>query len=263
MTYPGTVSTPPPNPPDWRRRLDALTSASRSVARDTARNTGRALRERPAPAEPVKARFEPTSWHGGLTVMAAVAALLWVVQIVNAALDYRLSHDLALHPRATSGLWGIALAPAVHDSYFHLLSNTLPFILIGWAVLLAGVRGLVVSTAVVVLLGGALAWLAAPTGTVLGSGLVVIGWMGYLIARAFFSRSLKWILVAVLVLFFFGTLLGALVPSFDRGVSWQAYLGYFVAGAAAGAALHRRAERRPRRRRWGQARTTGDGTADA
>lgn len=251
MTYAGPVSTPPSTPPEWRRRLDALGAASRSVARDTARNTARAVRERPTPAEPEKPRFEPTSWHGALTVMAGVAAVLWVVQIVNAALHYRLSHDLALHPRAVSGLWGIVFAPVVHDSYFHLLSNTLPFVLVGWAVLLAGVRGLVISTAMVVLIGGALTWLDAPSGTVLGCGLVILGWMGYLIARAFFSRSFKWILVAVLVLFFFGTLLGALVPSFGHGVAWEASLSYFVAGLAAGAVLHGR-ERRQRqsRPRW-------------
>ena len=69
---------------------------------------------------------------------------------------------------------------------------------------------------------------------------MIFGWMGYLLARAFFSRQFKWILVAVLVLTFFGTLLLGLFPNLNSGVSWQAHLCGFAAGVGAGALLHPR-----------------------
>ncbi len=89
--------------------------------------------------------------------------------------------------------------------------------------------------------GGLITWLIGPADTVIvGAGGLVFGWMGYLLARAVFSRRLKWILVAVAVLFFYGTLLAGLLPSLHSNVSWQANLGGFVAGAVAGAVLHPR-----------------------
>jgi membrane associated rhomboid family serine protease len=57
--------------------------------------------------------------------------------------------------------------------------------------------------------------------------------LGYLVARAVFSRRLKWILVAVMLLVFFGTLLSSLLPTVDSRVSWQSH----VCGAAVGVAV--------------------------
>ncbi len=53
---------------------------------------------------------------------------------------------------------------------------------------------------------------------------MVFGWLGYLLARAFFSRRLKWIVVAVLLLVFFSTMLGGLLPTADSNVSWQSHV---------------------------------------
>jgi membrane associated rhomboid family serine protease len=82
--------------------------------------------------------------------------------------------------------------------------------------------------------------LVAPSGLIVGASGLVFGWLGYLIARAYFSRKLRWIFVAVVVLVFFGTLLNGLLPSFNSNVSWQAHVCGFAAGIAAGAVLHPR-----------------------
>ena len=44
----------------------------------------------------------------------------------------------------------------------------------------------------------------------------MFGWLGYLLARAYFSRRLKWIVTALALLIFFGTFLGQLLPSRGR-----------------------------------------------
>jgi membrane associated rhomboid family serine protease len=50
--------------------------------------------------------------------------------------------------------------------------------------------------------------------------------------------------VAIAVFFFFGTLLGGLVPSLDNGGSWQSHVFGFAAGVFAGWLLHPRTARR-------------------
>jgi membrane associated rhomboid family serine protease len=193
--------------------------------------------------------FDPQSWTGALIIMGAVGAVLWIVQIVNAADNYHLDR-FGVRPREIDGLWGVVTMPFLHASYAHMFSNTVPLVLIGWVLLLSGLRTWVTVTALVVVGGGILTWLVAPGHSlIVGASGMIFGWLGYLLARAYFSRRLKWIVVAVLVLVFFGTLLFGLFPTLNSDVSWQAHVCGFVAGVGAGALLHPRGgeTRLPRR----------------
>jgi membrane associated rhomboid family serine protease len=189
--------------------------------------------------------IDPSSWGGAIIIMAFVGAVLWTIQLVNAADNYQLDR-FGLAPREASGLWGVLTEPFLHASYGHMLSNTVPLVLIGWVLMLSGIRTWLIVTAIVVVGGGVLTWLVGPSNTVIvGASGMIFGWLGYLLARAYFSRELKWIVVAVLVLLFFGTLLFGLFPTLHSNVSWQAHVCGFVAGIGAGALLHpRRGETR-------------------
>jgi membrane associated rhomboid family serine protease len=174
--------------------------------------------------------------------MGVVVAVVWIVQIINSSHGYSLDR-FGLRPRRIDGLWGVLTEPFLHASYGHLLSNTGPLVAIGWVLLLSGVRTWLTVTGVVMLVGGLLTWLLAPSGLIVGASGLIFGWLGYLIARAYFSRRFRWIVVAIGVLFFFGTLLTNVLPSYDSQVSWQSHACGFAAGILAGALLH------PRRRR--------------
>jgi membrane associated rhomboid family serine protease len=192
--------------------------------------------------------FDPTSWSGALILMLTAAAVLWGIQIVNAAHHQSLDR-FGLRPRRVDGLWGVLTEPFLHASYGHLFSNTVPLILIGWALLLSGVRVWLIVSGLVIAIGGLATWLVAPSGVIVGASGLIFGWLGYLIARAYFSRKLKWIVIAVMMLVFFGTLLANLLPSYDSNVSWQAHVCGFAAGIVAGAVLHPRRSKRPKLRR--------------
>jgi membrane associated rhomboid family serine protease len=239
---------PPPAeaaPPAKSSRAASLGAAAgrvRTAARDNAR-TQAAARAR---AEP---RFDASSWVGALVVMVVLGAALWVVQIVNAERNYDFLR-VGLKPREVGGLWGILTQAFLHASYRDMLSDTLPVVLIGWVLLLAGVRTWLTVTLTVIVVGGALTWLIGPGTTVIvGDSVLVFGWIGYLVARAIFARKIKWILVAIMVLLIFGTLLGGLVPVSHSQNSWQAHLSGFVAGVAIAAFLHPRRGRTPASRR--------------
>ena len=210
------------------------------------------LRRPPAPAtSATEPRFDPTSWSGALVVMAIFGAVLWIVQIVNAA-DHQHLNRFGLKPRSVDGLWGILTQPFLHQGYSGLLSDTVAAVAIGWVLLLSGVRVWLFVTAAVVILGGAATWLVAPgvghSGrAIVGSSGLAFGWMGYLIARAYFSRKIKWILTAVALLVFFGTLLGSLVPSGNSHGSWQSRACGFAVGVFIGWLLHPRGRRNNRK----------------
>ena len=192
--------------------------------------------------------FTPTSWGGALQIMLGLGAVLWVVQIINAGNNYGLDR-FGLRPRTTDGLIGIFTSPFLHASYGQLVGNTAPFVLIGWAILLSGVRPFVIVSVIVIVVGGLATWLIAPSGLIVGASGLIMGWVGYLLARAFFSRRLVWIAAAVLVFFFFGGLFGGLLPSLDQNVSWQGHLFGFLAGILAGWMLHPRRSKQPKQAR--------------
>jgi membrane associated rhomboid family serine protease len=200
--------------------------------------TRRFGRTKPEP-KPWYRKIKATSWGGALLIMAVIAAVLFVVQLVN-AIDHQHLDRFGLHPRTVSGLWGIITMPFLHATWWQLVSIVGPFILIGWVVMLSGVRTWCIATAVSVVVGGALAWAVAPDRIIVGVSPLVFGWTGYLVARALRSRKVLWILSAIAVVFFFSGLFGGLLPSINATVPWQAHVSGFVAGALAGWVLHPR-----------------------
>jgi membrane associated rhomboid family serine protease len=184
--------------------------------------------------------FDPSSWSGALIVVAVFGALIWAIQIANAHHSYDYNR-FGLKPRELDGLWGVVTQPFLHESYGHLLSNTVPLLGIGWVLMLSGMRVWLFVTATVIVLGGFATWLVAPSNTtIVGASGLVFGWLGYLLARAYFTRRLKWIFTAVALLLFFGTLLGSLLPTVNARVSWQSHICGFLAGIFVGWLLHPR-----------------------
>jgi membrane associated rhomboid family serine protease len=188
------------------------------------------------------------SWGGAFLLMLVATAVLWAVLLAD-ALDQHRFDQYGLRPRTLAGLEGIVTAPFLHANLGHLLSNTVPFVLLGWVLMLSGLRTWLVVTGLVMLVGGIATWLVAPSGVIVGASGLIFGWLGYLLARAFFARRILWIIVAALVVLFFGSLLSGLLPSFDSHISWQDHVCGFAAGIGTAWLLHPRglSRRRPLR----------------
>ncbi len=166
-------------------------------------------------------------------VMLAVAAALIALELVDAfLLGDRLERHHGLIPRELSGLDGIASAPLLHDDLTHVAANLLPLVVLGGLVLLRGIDRFLQVTAIVVVAGGLATWLVARSGNHVGASGLVFGYLGYLLAAAFFERSLRSILVAVLVGLVYGGLLWGILPT-NPGVSFEGHLFGLLAGIAA------------------------------
>jgi membrane associated rhomboid family serine protease len=175
----------------------------------------------------------------GMILVAGMAALMWLVEVVDQVAGGRLDRN-GIEPRELDGLDGIAWAPFLHDGFDHLIGNTIPFLLLGFAIALGGVARVILVTAIVAVVGGLGTWLIAPANTVhIGASGIVFGYAAYLVARGLFSRSVAQIVLGVVVLVVWGaTLLQGLVP--EDGISWQGHLFGAVGGVLAARFLHRR-----------------------
>ena len=179
----------------------------------------------------------------GLAFVAAMAALMWVVEVVDRVAGGRLD-AYGIEPREVEGLDGVVFAPFLHAGWDHLIGNTIPFLLLGFAIAIGGLARVAAVTGIVALVGGLGTWLVAPENTIhIGASGIVFGYAAYLVARGIYSRSAAQILVGLVVLAVWGTtLLRGLVP--EDGISWQGHLFGAVGGVLAARVLHRRAVRR-------------------
>jgi membrane associated rhomboid family serine protease len=196
----------------------------------------------------------------GLRALAALLAIMWAVEIVNALDSYRLDRD-GIVPRSVSHLDGILFAPFLHASFTHLLGNTIPFVILGFAIALAGAARLLRVTLIVGVVSGLGTWLIAPAGTVtVGASGVVFGYATYLISRGVFNRRIFEIVLGVgVAVVFGGVLLVDLIP--HNGISWQAHLFGGIGGVLAASALNERSTKRPGNRMTGLSAELGEAPA--
>lgn len=178
----------------------------------------------------------------GFRLVLGMAALMWVVEVVD-AIDHHRLDTWGIEPRDVEGLRGVVAAPFLHSGFDHLISNTIPFLMLGLAIALSGVVRVAAVTVVVIVVGGLGTWVFAPENTIhIGASGVVFGYASYLISRGVFDRSvLELAIGALVVVIWGGVLLGGLVP--QDGVSWQ---GHFF--GAVGGVLAARLLAPPRRR---------------
>ena len=175
----------------------------------------------------------------GFLVVAAMAALMWIVEIADQVAGGRLDR-YGIEPREADGLDGIAFAPFLHAGFDHLIGNTVPFLVLGFAIAVGGAARVALVTLIVAVVGGLGTWLIAPADTVhIGASGVVFGYAAYLVARGVYTRSVVQIGLGLVVLAVWGTtLLQGLVP--EDGISWQGHLFGAVGGVIAARLLHRR-----------------------
>jgi membrane associated rhomboid family serine protease len=174
---------------------------------------------------------------GGYVLVAAMAALMWLVEVYDAVGGD--PDSAGIRPRDADGLVGVATSPFLHGSWGHLIGNTIPFLVLGMAIAIGGLARVAAVTGIVALVGGIGTWLTAPSNTVvIGASGVIFGYATYLVARGIYTRRGLHLFVGLLVLGLYGTtLLFGLVPT--PGVSWQAHLFGGIGGVVAARVLHR------------------------
>src|SRR3546814_12637878 len=75
-------------------------------------------------------------------------ALLYVIEFADMLMANRLDRE-GIEPRETDGLLGIVFAPLLHGGWGHLIANTFPALVLGFLILLSGLRTWVGVTLVV------------------------------------------------------------------------------------------------------------------
>lgn len=173
-------------------------------------------------------------------ILGSFLLIFWVLEIVDQLFLGRALDGLGVRPRTVAGLRGMLFAPFLHGNFPHLIANTIPFLVLGWFVLVQGTRTFWLVTAVSILVSGLGMWLFGRSNSIhLGASGLIFGYFGFLLLRAYFERSLRAILWAIGVFLLYGGMLWGIV-AFQTGVSWQAHLFGFLGGGLAAYLLGQR-----------------------
>lgn len=168
-----------------------------------------------------------------LSILLTLVALFWAVELIDWLLWTRSLDLYGIRPRTLPGLRQILFAPFLHVGLSHLTANTVPFLVLGWLVMLRSERDFIAVSVIATAISGLGVWLTGPANSVhLGASGVIFGYLGYLLARAFFERSAPAVGLALIAGLLYGGILWGVLPG-QAGISWQAHLFGFVGGVLA------------------------------
>ena len=165
-------------------------------------------------------------------LLFGLLAIMWAVEVMDLLLPMVDLDQLGIRPRTERGLVGILLSPFLHVGFGHLISNSIPFLLLGGLVMTGGRRRFLMLSVWVTLVGGSGVWLLGGSRTVhLGASLLIFGYLGFLLTRGIAERSIGGVLVSLVLLFGYGGMLYGILPG-QPGISWLGHLSGFLAGVA-------------------------------
>ena len=176
-------------------------------------------------------------------VLGGFIAIIWILEIID-LLFFRGALDAyGLRPRSITGLRGILFSPFLHGGLAHVAANTIPFLTLGWLIMLRETSDFFVVTAVTMLTSGIGVWLFGSPYTIhIGASGLVFGYFGFLLLRGYFERSVTAIFFSLAVGLLYGSLIWGVLP-LQFGISWQGHLFGFIGGALTARLLPRRRRR--------------------
>lgn len=167
------------------------------------------------------------------TILGSIVALFWVLELLDLIIFNGALDRFGIIPHNLVGLRGILFAPFLHGGLGHLIANTVPFVVLGWLVMLQETSDFWIVTGITMLVGGLGVWVFAVPGSIhIGASILIFGYLGFLLARGYFQRNLASILLSIIVGLTYGGLIWGIFPSSPR-ISWQGHLFGFIGGVIA------------------------------
>ena len=173
-------------------------------------------------------KAEKSSFWRSLFWVIGLLSVLWIVQLIQYFDLYNFA-PYGNWPRHVAGLKGIIFSPFIHGSFDHLISNSLPMMVLLMVLLSAYPSVALLVLVFVHLVSGMLVWLFAPPDTVhIGISGIIYGIAVFLIASGIFRRDRTSVTIAILVGLTYGGMIWGFIP--QPGVSWQSHLYGAISG---------------------------------
>jgi membrane associated rhomboid family serine protease len=153
---------------------------------------------------------------------------LWAVKMYEWLYECRIS-DYGLFPRTLSGLRGIITMPFLHGDFEHLISNSIPLLVLITGLVYFYKRLALKVTIWIWLLSGFWLWLGGRPSFHIGASAVIYGLTVFLFFSGVFRKDRRLMALSLLVVFLYGGLIWGILPIVEEH-SWEGHLFGSCAG---------------------------------
>jgi membrane associated rhomboid family serine protease len=157
--------------------------------------------------------------------------IFWIVRILESLFGFEL-YQWGILPRHIHGLWGILFSPFIHADFNHLISNTIPFFILLFALIYFYRRLSYGIFFLIYFLSGLCVWLGGRESWHIGASGIVYGLAAFHFVSGVIRNDLRLLIISAVVVFLYGGMVWGILP-LKPEVSWESHLW----GAASGVLL--------------------------
>ena len=187
--------------------------------------------------EPAEVRQDSERLTRAFLLSACFAIVLWFVKIIEAVTGVD-TIPYGIYPGRVSGLLGILTAPFIHGSPAHLVSNTLPIVILGTTLLYGYPKAARIVIPALFLAAGLGVWLFARKAYHVGASGLTFGMLFFVFTIGVLRWDRRAIALALVVFLLYGGMVWGVFPS-DPAISYESHLSGALAGVALAFLLRR------------------------
>ncbi len=176
-----------------------------------------------------------------------MVCLLWLIYVLDSSLSLQL-YQYGIYPLQLKGLPGIIFSPLIHHSAKHLLSNTLPLLVLMWCLYYfysaIAHKTLLLSW----LLSGLLTWIIGREAWHIGASSIIYSLSFFLFFSGIFRRHIPLIAISLIVAFLYGSTVWNMLPwsmYLDANVSWEGHLAGGISGFVVALIFYKHGPQKP------------------
>lgn len=172
--------------------------------------------------------MEKKIFFHSLLFPALFVLLLWIVKIVE--LTSGLSFvEFGIFPRHINGLQGILFSPFIHSDFSHLISNSLPFFILGFMLIYFYRRISYRIFFLLYILSGISTWFMGREAWHIGASGVVYALAAFHFVSGIIRSDVRLLTLSAIVVFLYGGLVWGLLPIRPE-ISWEGHLSGAIFG---------------------------------
>jgi len=168
--------------------------------------------------------------YSAALVPTAFVVLLWLIHFVALETSFDLT-SYGLYPRKAEGIMGILTIPFIHGSWEHLINNSIPLLVLGWALFYFYPTLAWKTIGWIWLISGVWLWISGRSSFHIGASGIVYGLASFLFLSGWLRREKRVASLSLLIAFLYGSMWWGVLPV-DPKISWEGHLWGAVAGFA-------------------------------
>jgi len=164
----------------------------------------------------------------GIYLTLSFIFILWIIKLIEWVKEVDLGF-YGILPRTLKGSIGIITGPLIHGDAIHLMSNTIPLIILGIGLFYFYHKIALEVFIWIYLASGFWVWIVGREAYHIGSSGLVYGLVMFIFWGGILRRNPRSLAISLIIFFLYGGMIYGLFPV-DESVSWESHIMGSVAG---------------------------------